>query len=76
MKKGRTYNVIKNLPDAKLKEAYKELKAGSLQKDSLVRKLQSELFHENKSNHVGTVPLGSVKYHIAMEMLERFYEEK
>lgn len=69
--KTKTFKAIEQLPNDQLKEAYKEMKLGTLKKDSIARKLQSKLYHENKE----VIALTTVKYHIAMEMLERFFEE-
>lgn len=68
-----TYNVIKELPNEQLVVAYKELKTGKLPpgNHSTVRQLQVDLYHENDR----AVPLSSVQYRVAMEMLERFYQE-
>ena len=64
-----TYNAVKKLSDEQVKTAYAELKNG-LPKGiaSIVRSLQSELCHENSK----TVPLRSVMYQVAMEVIERF----
>lgn len=64
-----TYNVVKSLSDDQLKNAYSELKNGLPKgNDSIVRSLQSELYHENGK----TVSLSSTMYHISMEVIERF----
>lgn len=70
----KEYKVIKNLSDEKLASAYKEMKAGELPSGnkSIVRTLQGELYRE-----VGkTVPLTSIMYHVAMEMLDRLLYSK
>lgn len=72
MEKQRyTYKAIENLSDDVLKQAYDELKEGLPKgNESIVRRLQSELHHENNGY---TIPLNTVMYRVAMEMLKRFY---
>lgn len=66
-----TYDAIKNLTNEELKEAYHELKVGlPIRNKSIVRRTQSALYYENGC----TVAMVKVQYRIAMEMLERFYE--
>lgn len=64
-----TYNAVKNLDNEKLQQALTELKSGLPKgNESIVRSLQSELYHENGK----TVSLQSVMYQVAMEVIERF----
>lgn len=66
-----TFNTIESLSNSDLKKAYKELKEGLPKGDkSVVRNIQSVLYHENGE----TVAMTNVKYQIAMEMLKRFYD--
>lgn len=70
----KEYKAIKNMSDEGLIKAYKELKLDKLPKgnESIVRSLQGELYREENK----VIPLVSVQYHVAMEMVGRFVKYK
>lgn len=70
----KNFQTVKEMNNSDLLNAYKELKMENLPagENSVVRALQGRLFKSEGK----TISLDRVKYAVAMEMLERFYDKK